>query len=546
MIDKNNEIFKRVCGDGFEPSPSQLEIFNFVKYGIGNGSIESRAGSGKSKTIELSTYFIPSNKKVLILAYNVHIANNLKQKLKPLNNVVVYTYHSLGYRLLTSTLNKEIKVDENKYIRYINTHINELLGNFDDFSNAEKGRYIKNLEKLLDYSRYNLMQSEKEIAKMAVKYGVKTFSNECEVVRKLMKWGCENTDCVDYTDMIWLPYEKGIVTANYFKFDYLFIDEAQDSSLAQQHLIDFCMKRNSRFFLFGDSFQMINAWAGSDEDAFKTFNKRANVKKFVLNISYRCPKTIAEKAREIVPDFEAYSNAIEGSINYNVSLSEIKPGDMVLCRLTAPLVKLYLSLIDKNVPVYIKGVEIGKEFINSINSFQTDDLDKVKLSLKENLVKTWEDVAELYQTDLKSVVGESDVVTIYDEILTLDLLSEGVNDKNELINKIKTLFIDKPKNISSEDKNFVHLSTVHRAKGLENDNVFILCPSLMPNKLAKKDWEIISEKNLVYVAWTRAKKTLNFISEKEFPPDKSYSGTDVLYKELNTIRENVKEQIYET
>jgi len=39
----------------------------------------------------------------------------------------------------------------------------------------------------------------------------------------------------------------------------------------------------------------------------------------------------------------------------------------------------------------------------------------------------------------------------------------------------------------------------------------------MPSKHATKEWEIKQEKNLRYVAVTRTKNTLNFISEKEFP-----------------------------
>ena len=37
----------------------------------------------------------------------------------------------------------------------------------------------------------------------------------------------------------------------------------------------------------------------------------------------------------------------------------------------------------------------------------------------------------------------------------------------------------------------------------------------MPIKYAKKDWEIKTEQNLIYVAITRAKKTLNYIKEEK-------------------------------
>ena len=46
----------------------------------------------------------------------------------------------------------------------------------------------------------------------------------------------------------------------------------------------------------------------------------------------------------------------------------------------------------------------------------------------------------------------------------------------------------------------VLLSSVHRAKGLEADRVYILEPHRMPSPRAKKDWELEQEQNLMYVA----------------------------------------------
>ena len=60
------------------------------------------------------------------------------------------------------------------------------------------------------------------------------------------------------------------------------------------------------------------------------------------------------------------------------------------------------------------------------------------------------------------------------------------------------------------------MSTIHKAKGLEADNVFILNKNLLPSKYVKQDWELEQEKNLEYVAITRTKKTLGFIYSKEF------------------------------
>ena len=64
----------------------------------------------------------------------------------------------------------------------------------------------------------------------------------------------------------------------------------------------------------------------------------------------------------------------------------------------------------------------------------------------------------------------------------------------------------------------------------------------MPSRLARRDWEIKSERNLIYVAYTRAKKSLNFVSEKEFPCSLSYSGIDNMYNSLLKIKEKYDEK----
>mgnify|MGYP001767810332 CR=1 FL=1 len=67
--------------------------------------------------------------------------------------------------------------------------------------------------------------------------------------------------------------------------------------------------------------------------------------------------------------------------------------------------------------------------------------------------------------------------------------------------KIRTIFTDEIQGIV--------LSTVHKVKGLEADRVFIVRPDLLPMQNTKS-WQYIQEKNLEYVAYTRAKLDLIF------------------------------------
>ena len=69
------------------------------------------------------------------------------------------------------------------------------------------------------------------------------------------------------------------------------------------------------------------------------------------------------------------------------------------------------------------------------------------------------------------------------------------------------------------------LSTVHKAKGLEADNVFIICPEILPMiSPGQLDWERQQENNLRYVAITRPKKCLTYVDV----PEKMISGCPVV------------------
>jgi DNA helicase II / ATP-dependent DNA helicase PcrA len=55
------------------------------------------------------------------------------------------------------------------------------------------------------------------------------------------------------------------------------------------------------------------------------------------------------------------------------------------------------------------------------------------------------------------------------------------------------------------------LSTVHKAKGLESPNVYILHPELMPARYAVQEWQKEQERNVQYVAVTRSKHQLVYM-----------------------------------
>jgi hypothetical protein len=200
---------------------------------------------------------------------------------------------------------------------------------------------------------------------------------------------------------------------------------------------------------------------------------------------------------------------------------------MVLCRNTAHLVKLYMKYNRINKKSYLKGRNIGDTFKTLLLQVRQDYLsrdmmrDGVFPRLYERLFEMINKEISLTGMAYEDVVNTRSIMDFIDTIKALEALSEGLIWKDDLIRKIEVIFTD-------NDKDGVCLSTIHKAKGLEADNVFILCPSLIPSKAAKKDWEIAAEANLEYVAITRAKKSLNYISEKLFPANIFGDNDDVI------------------
>lgn len=497
----------------FTPSKYQEDILRFAKYGTGNAYIEACAGASKTTMLENMLYYLPENDKKLFIAFNKSIADEMKSRVCEVNNVKVTTYHSLGYSILRENFpDKTFIVNEDKYVKYLRENINLLTG-FSEIETLGTNRnsYINNIIHLIEYARYYRKSHPIHIKTIANQYNLNLFRDETTVVKKILEWGKNNLDTIDYTDMVWLTGEFNLTTKKYL-YDNILIDEAQDTSIMQQEMIERCMKRGTRMFIVGDVKQSINVWCGSDINAIKKFQNET-CETFALPISYRCPKKIVELAKQYSPNIEASENAIDGEIRYNVLDSMPTGNDMVLCRNTAPLISLYLKYLRYNKKCYLKGYEgISNNYINYILESSAIYVDKECETTDGLIPKMYEklifNINNLIKNNytLEEAYHHPSTINMYDDIMGVIALSDNIFKTEDLIEKIKAIF-----NESSSDG--VMLTTVHKAKGLEADNVFIYYPSLLPSKFAKKEWEIIAEEHLTYVAYTRAKKTLNFIEE---------------------------------
>lgn len=528
---------KIIVEDTFAPSKYQEAIFDHIQHGVGNLVIEAAAGAGKTSTLIRAINLIPEDKKILFCAFNKDIVKELKKKIGKKENVDVRTVHGLGYLMVQKNIGGYVPINENKYKSHVFNYIKEYSScNTYALGKTNYLRYIDNICKLIDFCRYNLASTAKDCEKLIYRHQIAIVADEVNVVLQVLEWGKNALDEVDYTDMVWLPnvlYMKPLG----LQFDFIMGDEAQDFSIAQRELLLKCQKMGTRYIFVGDKNQCLYAFASASPDTFDKLKALPNTTSLPLSISYRCAKNIVKFAQNLVPSIEHNEqDTRNGEVLFDVPLSMVQDGDMVLCRNNAPLMQIYNEFIRDGKKCQIRGKDIGVNLINLVKYTNQEELnvdltkDGVFVRLYDSLFTERDKMISKSGLDLASVMATSIITSKLDMIHALEVLSEGINTSEELIEKIKGIFSDKK--IEG-----ISLSTVHKAKGLEANNVFIVCKSLMPCKSATQDWEIEQEHNLMYVAYTRAKDKLCFVDENDFDSfiSSSQESLHAIEKQVNTI-----------
>lgn len=351
-----------------------------------------------------------------------------------------------------------------------------------------------------------------------------------EAVQDTNKWAselnslakCVGGDCpvdvkVVSVETVTIPdyyvYDITVEDCHNFYANGILVHNCQDLNSAQLELVIKCCNGRGRKVFVGDRFQAIMAFCGANSDSMDRIIERTNAKTLPLSICYRCPTSHIELAKEFSPNIEPAPGAIEGEVKYISEFelaNAVNVGDLVLCRMTAPLIRICLELIAKQIPAQVKGEDVGKQLIDVIN-------DVAKMPGFD--YRQFDTFLETYSKDkaMKLAVGEDShlILTAFlDKIDGVRYCYEWFKSRTVdwLCQDIDRLFSDR----NSEE--CVILSTIHRAKGLENDTVFILYPEKLPLTWKKqKPHELEQEYNIAFVAHTRAKKTLVMVRQSEKP-----------------------------
>lgn len=497
-----------------KPSKYQQAIYDFIKYGTGNAAVDAKAGSGKTTTIVNALNYIPQGKKIAFVAFSKAIVEELDSRVP--DHVNLSTLHSFGFKAIKETYGRNVKLDNNKNYLVLNQYVEELVNDHKFEDQGERASYMSNIFKLISVAKHNVNYDPSFLSNEAGKLNIDLVDDEVNHIKSCLGRLFKRKDIVDYDDMIYLPAVDSTMRVE--KFDYVFVDECQDLNKAQLKMLQkmFSPELGQRFVAVGDPQQAIFGFAGSDENSFSNIAGLNNTVTLPLSVSYRCAKNIIKYVvdKTGVP-IEAFEGASDGEVNTEASVTSIKDGDMVLCRNTAPLIALCMKFISEKKAAHIRGKDIGEVLANQIQRLTPKNL----LNSEEGFKALYSKIdAEIEKTVNKlllrglkrqQIEEHASIINLKDRKECFEALRDDSKTPNDMILNIRNIF-------SEAKSGGIQLSTAHRSKGLEAEKVFIIEDQLLHGGMARNDFQKIQENNLRYVAYTRAKKSLNIVTDWEF------------------------------
>ncbi len=312
--------------------------------------------------------------------------------------------------------------------------------------------------------------------------------------------------------------EAGEVEQNKITKLVLVIDEAQDMTQEEFDLVYTLMKKNTemRVIAVGDDDQNIYTFRGSDSKYFKRFLDSEKSKKYELVENYRSKKNLIEftnqfvekiknrlKKSSIVPKsqengivelYQYKSDKLYYALTENIYSSDIAGTTAVLTQTNDEALQITGLLNNNGIPAKLIQADTGFNLYNliEIRTFIDDiNTDNTSPIISKDI---WDNAKRLFVARYKT---SSNYELVKQIIKDFQATNPKIKYKTDFETFVRESGIEDFSNIKGET---VFVSTIHKAKGKEFDNVFIM----INNFNANTD----DEKRKLYVAMTRAKHSL--------------------------------------
>lgn len=479
----------------FPPTAEQAAIIE-KKKDAEKMLIKARAGCAKTDTgVRISKAY--PKRKFKFIVFGKKNAEEFAQKLP--SNASGSTRHSF----CNSFIKQRYQLDKSgfKMFKIISkdpeyNFKNPLFDKEESFAARENLNAMKDLVGLLKNSfiQPTMVDVETIINHFGISFSL-PMEQVCSDAIDFLLTSDEDTKELDYNDMVRLPIISGLIRAN---FDEFFLDEAQDNTPISNELLKQVRKQGCSVTCCGDDFQAIMGFCGADSNSLNNIITAIEPEIMPLTVNFRCGKNIIAEAQRFVPDIKAWDSSPDGVVSYSKTddfMKKFSNGDCALSRFNRVIIPICFRLIREGKKATIQGRDFGSMLKALVAGFKATSIDGFYEAIDK-----WKD----RQLEKSKSLSVSDAIE--DKFECLKHFADNSDTVEQIATTIDNIFSDK-------ETEGLKLSTAHRSKGLEWNNVFILdSNNFMQTRPTDQAWNVQQLRNLFYVAITRSKKELTYVN----------------------------------
>ncbi len=268
------------------------------------------AGSGKTRVLTTKIAYLVEEKKVspyniLAITFTNKAAKEMKDRLYSLignqaKNIQVSTFHSFGVKVLRENY-EALGYEKNFVIMDSDdslTVVKRILKEMDKDPKIFNPKAIRN--------KISNCKNEMMTPNVYEKYVASEYEKVALEVYKKYEEKLQSNNSVDFDDLLLLPIKlfrenKDILKRYQERFQYVLIDEYQDTNEAQYVMSKLISEKYRNICVVGDIDQSIYSWRGANYKNILNFEKDyKDAKTILLEQNYRSTETILEAANDVI------------------------------------------------------------------------------------------------------------------------------------------------------------------------------------------------------------------------------------------------------
>ncbi len=281
-----------------------------ILYNDGPLLIIAGAGAGKTKTLTTKIAYLIEEKNVnphniLAITFTNKAAKEMKDRLYLLigdlaKKLQVSTFHSFGLKLLRENYN-ELGYDKNFVIMDSDDSLTVVKKIIKDMGYDPKIYNPRAIRNKISSCKNEMMSPE-----AYEKYAVSDYEKVIQQVYSKYEIKLQRNNSVDFDDLLLLPIElfkKSPETLERYQdlYQYLLIDEYQDTNEAQYILTKLLCAKNKKITCVGDDSQSIYSFRGANYKNILNFEKDyPDAKTILLEQNYRSTSNILDAANQVI------------------------------------------------------------------------------------------------------------------------------------------------------------------------------------------------------------------------------------------------------